>query len=1297
MPNGEQKSPFQKLLDDWQKKAESHFTRLERLGTRGQELETELISLQERGAWTEKLPEPISAIAKIAEPYILSWGPLSPTTPAIKQRMGQVKTDLEDVATNMAKEQFYANIYSVVPQNLLALQQISEAGATPKDPSTFFANVEDVFKTFTPPEGMTQAELDDVRKAVEGIFQSVRAGQPLEAGEEMAPELLPELEVPAPGITGPVTLQVATVQSILQSLQAPEMPEPVLPESEWQELFDQLYPEYADLSAVEKIEAQAKEILAESKLYNEQLGQTRKAIAEMPDYKLTDFLKEMAVMPGVALLEVGRKYFETTSQPMAAALYKTFIPDIEHLYQQHRATSDSDWQALQKAWEEWDAPFSGVPEFLLKYMVMETITDPLMWLSVFTLGASMTAGMTGRFARFATVLNKANRVIFAPFEAPFNGIKWLAGKMPKTISQRALIAADWSGKWAKVSLEKFAGKGKLVNRGMTMKDWTKIANRSIRYAFDNPQATDELAQFGRALLMHNPLDQDTILRWSERLGAGLTREQITREMVSDVNAIFESVFQKYGSKTAKLMTVNEGAGRILEIFGLRGGEPKLFNQAANLLSRRAGNIVAEAKAFARLSNPGKALNALVKRNFRYYISQMEQAEWLKQATRIQSFIAGTELKVQAVWRKYVEQTIIRPTAESYLTFGMYGPMNVIEDYWRSILGGVFPRRMTTDRFAHISKGLAVDPDLVNPALGVSETMGKLTRRGGEEEWNNWILQLAVVGQKEWADKLYTGLVRLPGGFGMDLRRNFVGQKYLVLFKEMGGEKFEAIVRAEGRLPQLVDKKLVRELRQAVVDAKTTLDLDSIRSVKDLFTRKSIYRKEVNNILKEHPDLPNSVRDFIIKEFDDNTLYVDGIRSVNKVMRDANSRLVEEYLRGAELATKQFQALTDELAKLEVRNPEEMAHLMVNLNIASQVYGATPKQIMAQATIRSRGLPLAERRAHFDKIYDDILEFMEKSGNNLETLLGKMRADVTKFNFGKDWADRSQRLFDLLESKRLLADKFRAENMAWRRETFAKVGRKDLTSDWWDDFYRNIDSQYHDLNLQMMKLDGDITRSLQAVDMAAGIQPFSRPAIKVTDRVLTPYDVGRLVGAQGDDLSRAIMDNLTIVNDRDGFIEYVMAMVRTGDEGFTREAVGDVYDQLVRSLRVNPEAVSWMTSKQLEMKAVREDLHHLYHAKLLPDNEVAEIGRYVDETADMVEKLAFEPGMVGKKPVTKLILREELHPSGSTILRDYDTKGNVTGNFIQYRMTKNTMKIEGINVAEEVRRKHYLRLEGGQSI
>jgi len=1222
MPNG---NGLEQKQFDWEKQAAQYGVKLEESSEHLGVLQTELQSLYKPGK--------MKLVSKPWEPAKWEWIPLPEDAgawgtfvglpggimeiSAKQDRVNAIKAEITLLSVDVAKNEFYVRLYTVIPIGIMGEEIFT---------------VEDALDVVRPPSNISRAELTNIENVIQNMLGVVELPVTEVEGLIEAPPLV----APTGLVVPPSSIHTLTVDAIIRNITTLVVPPQTLPDSEWQDLLNKSYPEYADMTMVEIRRAEAQRIIAESKRINEAMAGFQTAIAEMPEYKLTDFLRELILQPGLAMLEVGMQYFEKVSQPIAAQVYKTFIPDIEALYQRHRLTEDSDWSALQKAWEEWDAPFSGVPEFLIKYMLMETLTDPLTWLSVFTLGTSMVSATTGKFARFAGVLNKANRVIFAPFEAPFTAGKWLIGNLPKTISQKAAVVEGVTGRVIKQYMERLS-KGRLLNKGMTMQDWERLANRAIRYAFNNPGAADDIAEAGRALLKHKPVTTNDVVKYAENLGNPLTKEEITPKMVGDINTIFEAMFQKYLAKTGKLMTPAEAGKRLLDILGLGGSDDKTFKAARKILEGRAAAIIDNAKSFSKLVSPGKALQGLMRRNFDYHIAIERSIDEmaLAQSNRFNSFYANIEAKFVAVWQKYVEEIAIRPLAQSYLTFAMYGPMNVIEDHWRSILGGVFPRRMTTDRMGIISHGLSIDPDMINPSLAMSEAIGRLRRHGGDDQWNNWILQLGTLGQKDWADKLYTGLVRLPGGFGMDIRRNFVGEKYLVLFKEMGGEFAEILIKAEGRPPKLGDNKLVRELRQAVYDAKTTLDLDAIRNVKDLFTRKSIYRKEVQNIMKEHPDLPNTVRDFLLESFDDNTLYADGVRSVQARMKEANTRLVDSYLKGGEYATKQFQELMTLLTGLEVRNPEEMAHLLLNLNAASEIYGKAPEELLAQATIASQGYPLAERRARFDKVFDDILEFRNKAGGNLEQLIEKLRVDLKAGKtFNQEYSIKVGRLFDLLTSKKQLSDQFRLEDMAWRHEIFAGVEAKEMNDDWWQAFYRQARQRIHNNQVKLVGIEGDIMSAIQESNLSAGIKPFSRKAIKVVDRPLAPQDIANLVGCQGDDLSRALLDNLTIINDRGMFIEYITRQVRPGDEGFTKEAIGNVFDQISHAARVKPGAINWVTSKQMELEAVRGDLHNLWNSKLLPDDEIKEIARYVDDTVEAVRGAMYEP-----EPITASLERE----------------------------------------------------------
>lgn len=1190
MPNGELEEQFKRQLEDWEKQAEFHA---------GEALKTQE-QLDVLGGEYSQL--------QLSQQYI----PTRPTGPGIvglppqlvgvttygiqaKARMGDIKTEITSLTDTLKRENFYYKLYYEVPY------VISGGKAN---------TVDDILSRLDIPPNITPAELADVEGIISGMMDTLtgRPTLPEMAAEAEIPEL-PELVVPTVVTVPPTTISKITIEAILKSLTAPRVPPPTMTNEEWTELLKMEGYSDADLEQVQFMEDEADRILAGWEEDRNRFAAYEEAIAEMPDYKLGDFLKEAVMQPGLALLEVARIYFEHVSMPLAGAMYKKYIPDIEAEYQRLKKT-ESTWMALSHAWENWDS------NWFLKYMIMENLVDPLTYV-----GWGIATRILKHIPIVGRFLAPANRAIGQVFEIPFDLMKagWRA--FPKTIGQRALQAQHIAGQKVTQFMEKFTGK--YFNQ-ITMKDWDEATEAALKFLKSHPQSEELAAEAARQLLKHSPVDDALVKGWATRLGTTFGDVDFTRVTIESVENLFEDTF------TRKLITPKEAAGRLLRILGAEDMSDDALKLAQRLIEQRAGGIVNTAKIFSRFKSPYQAMRSLMGRNYKLHVITEESAAALarKESIRFSALLADTGIKLQGIWRNTIDRYVVRPFAEAYLTFGMYGPMNVLEDYGRSILGGVFPRRMTVESWEKISWGLATDPELKR--FGLSEMLGPLAREGTEEGWNNWIIQLAALGKKGWSEKVYTTLVRIPGGWGMDVRRNFISRRYIQLLREAGGETVEKLLKVGPKAPKLANRQLRKQLESEVYRMKLTGNPDLIRGVKDLFTRDKIMGQEVRNILMEHPNLPNLVRDEAMRLHGEGLLKTP--EDFQRFARWGNDALVDNFIRGPEFATKQFQQLADLLTQMEVRNPQEMARCIQGVNKMSELYGTTPRQIMAQATIRNRGLPLIDRRASFDRTFDDIYAFMDRAGASIDDVWARlevqMKAGIT---FSDDYTKATSRLHDLMTTKRQYVSEFRAQDMATRREIFAAATQKDLrTTTFWDDFYSQVDNQYLMFDTRVAELDGMIASAIEGVDLVAGIKPFARPAIKVVGRPLSPQDVANLIGARGDDISRALMDVLTAQNSKPQFTAYVLAKVRPGDEGFTKEAIDAVYDQIAHSLGVKPEAMSWITGKQMELDAVRRDLHGLYNSKLLPDEEIASIGKFIDDTADAVDDLIYtKPRGIGE--------------------------------------------------------------------
>ena len=145
-----------------------------------------------------------------------------------------------------------------------------------------------------------------------------------------------------------------------------------------------------------------------------------------------------------------------------------------------------------------------------------------------------------------------------------------------------------------------------------------------------------------------------------------------------------------------------------------------------------------------------------KRNFQTYIATEESAAYLarKQAGTFSVLLQNVENRSVQVWRNSIDKWVVRPFAEAYLAFALYGPMNIVEDMFRSALGGVSPNRFNAARFSRKWVGVSYDPNLMRDAW--SETLGEL-RRGSEATQTNWILSLGGLS-KGFGEKTYGALV-----------------------------------------------------------------------------------------------------------------------------------------------------------------------------------------------------------------------------------------------------------------------------------------------------------------------------------------------------------------------------------------------------------------------------------------------------------------------------------------------------------------------------------------------------------
>jgi hypothetical protein len=132
--------------------------------------------------------------------------------------------------------------------------------------------------------------------------------------------------------------------------------------------------------------------------------------------------------------------------------------------------------------------------------------------------------------------------------------------------------------------------------------------------------------------------------------------------------------------------------------------------------------------------------------------------------------------------------------------------------------------------------------------------------------------------------------------------------------------------------------------------------------------------------------------------------------------------------------------------------------------------------------------------------------------------------------------------------------------------------------------------------------------------------------------LTPSHISYLFGITGDDVYRGLTQPLSaqlIVRPKDSFTTYVRVQAdalaskfnKTADDiGFTREAIGEVYDQLWRNLGIEPTILTPDHPTITQIDSIGSELHRLFASNSLSEGDAAIWSKYVNQIADDLEKL-----------------------------------------------------------------------------
>ena len=982
---------FRRSLTDWSEQFLAYEGRNQILQQQITSLGNEVNRLMPLAAkHEERVGQAMSMGTEIA---VLGRWFLTPEMKFAKQQVSELEKQLV-AANNQFKENlFFLDLYSIVPALL------SSGNINSVDESLAAISTADIS-----PDTIAFA-----KKQISALLSSRDRGTLLSGlpgiDEELTEEPdieMPPLQPPTETKVVPLSIHRVSVQNLVKALITPKVPTTSMSEEEYRQFLREKNYSEEDIDAelgmtVEKLVA---------------LAQNRKSMIDayksegvtLPSLTLSKILQMTIVTPPLAALEALGFYYEHTSMPAAGWLYGK-IPDIHRAYLDFKAKNPdaTDREARVYAWEQWNVPWTPTAiDFIIKNMVMETFTDPATLLGFRFITKGLRAlGPAGR------ALAMGNIVIGEVLEAPFDFAKWIANSvLPKTIRQQATVFSRNSEQVIKGAFEKYYNSSITLYR-MTTRQLKEAGEFALKHLSENPTADDDMALAARELLVHAYVSKKEAAGWMGRLrrlgDSPMEEGQITEQTLRNLSSIFENVFSK------KTVAVEE-ASFLLKALGIMEGSEEAFNLAERILAERADRIFAHALSFTEAKTTRAALSALSGKQSKIYeaiVSSDVQKEAVK-AGRFALFTYNIERKYIASWAHYINRYVIRSAADTYLTFGGYGFGNAGEDMWRSFLGGVKPGRASIDDIDTAFIGLVGDPVL--RARGLSEMIGQL-REVDEQAWHNWILTFSTlwagiptylisrggITPRRVGEKAFQFMVETPGAFSADVKRNFVVGKYGQILAEIGGDTYKALAnlvppKLPSELtsaPKWLKRKLLADLRNHVTTGKLTSDNpEMIKALKGRFTIDKIMDAEINDILMRYPELSPSSRSLTSVARKSGEL-MRSPESIDAHMKLLSENEVDDFLRSPERAADNFDDLTAYLTEMAVQSPRDMSELIVGLQRMATTYAMLPDQIIARATIKSRGLPTGKREVAFNTELDSIQSFLDRAGVDIDEVTKKL--------------------------------------------------------------------------------------------------------------------------------------------------------------------------------------------------------------------------------------------------------------------------------------------------------------------
>lgn len=570
----------------------------------------------------------------------------------------------------------------------------------------------------------------------------------------------------------------------------------------------------------------------------------------------------------------------------------------------------------------------------------------------------------------------------------------------------------------------------------------------------------------------------------------------------------------------------------------------------------------------------------------------------------------------------------RGFARLYLMFGFYAPFNVLESGMKTAYAGLSPfyRGDRVRQLRDYSVGLTGLSEQFTGASGILLELGPVGEALASSRSKIIELSANAGGRRSRASRsawtrywggLENALIGIGGRIGIQQQANYVmlamqralHKSHPEIFSRIGSliDQNAGTLRASGMTEDMVTQILSEAENRVVVNAKslTQLSMD--------FTPARITEAQVAKLIQKYPDMGPVATNYLLERSGRGEL----IPQLSNVMTEELPELLrQEIMYGPELGRMQFKKLLDELiASPPVTTDELRSRIQTLQFLGSDISTIIAAQTRTTQNYAKEILNLEVKGRVYAEMWDEVLiPFIREAEEGIQTYVSQLKNAVGDVGLGltpEQQVSFNTLLDRNLERAALLRETWNQHRqlvqnrIAERNVLIAELraaGQKTNTDNpriqaWWNRFYQSREDFWGTAREAIARSDAGV------LELGASLEGVALPAAQdLSGRILVAADVSRLFNSVPADLTRNLyIPELGVIQDKVTWVERIAERARVvaaqdgrvaDDIGFSREAIRQVYDDILKEMTGLPEVVELIQPKLMQVQALRSDLANL---------------------------------------------------------------------------------------------------------